>query len=372
MPPLFERAVLAADHEHAGEDEGAEDDGEGDGDQQAHGDRLSASPPCDAAVVDAVSGADRVEPTWRKAVVSWPRSPPSRWPRASASGSSTGRRRRSRCRPRSTPAAASRRSPRRELARDAAAVADAGLSPRPPRRRAGSPSAPSISTTGRWTARSASSSSRRLRLDGRPESVLVQRGWVGAQLRPSGRCCRPWSRLPGRVDVAGRVAATPSRLLELEAAASGPIRQNVDVASFARETGLELLPLAVIEDATTFASDRRPRATLAAARDRRAEALRLRLPVVRHRRGDRRSSMSGSESSAPASAAASPEAPALLSFAVHSLPVAGGGERATPSARAAAAGRCSRAAGLRRAGDRVVPRLLRRRPSGGAHATTAS
>ena len=44
-------------------------------------------------------------------------------------------------------------------------------------------------------------------------------------------------------------------MLELDAAASGPIRQNLDVASFARETGLELLPLAVIEGATSSPSD---------------------------------------------------------------------------------------------------------------------
>ena len=92
-----------------------------------------------------------------------------------------------------------------------------------------------------------------LRLEGGPESVLVQRGWVARNFDQ--RALLPPVVTPsGRVEIEGRVAATPSRLFELDAAASGPIRQNVDVASFARETGLELLPLAVIESATSIPS----------------------------------------------------------------------------------------------------------------------
>ena len=89
-----------------------------------------------------------------------------------------------------------------------------------------------------------------LRLEGSRESVLVQRGWAARNFEQ--RALLPVVVTPpGRVEVVGRIAAAPSRMLELEAAASGPIRQNVDVASFAHETGLELLPLAVIEDATS-------------------------------------------------------------------------------------------------------------------------
>ena len=89
-----------------------------------------------------------------------------------------------------------------------------------------------------------------LRLEGARESVLVQRGWVARNFEQ--RTSLPPVQTPtGRVEVVGRIAATPSRIYELDAAASGPIRQNVDVASFARETGLELLPLAVIESATS-------------------------------------------------------------------------------------------------------------------------
>jgi len=92
-----------------------------------------------------------------------------------------------------------------------------------------------------------------LRLEGRREAVLVQRGWVARNFDQ--RALLPTVLTPpGRVEIVGRIAATPSRMLELDSAASGPIRQNIDVASFARETGLELLPLAVIESATSIPS----------------------------------------------------------------------------------------------------------------------
>jgi surfeit locus 1 family protein len=92
-----------------------------------------------------------------------------------------------------------------------------------------------------------------LRLEGGGESVLVQRGWVARNFDQ--RTLLPPVVTPSsRVEVEGRIAATPSRMLEFEAAASGPIRQNVEVASFARETGLALLPLAVIESATSIPS----------------------------------------------------------------------------------------------------------------------
>ena len=92
-----------------------------------------------------------------------------------------------------------------------------------------------------------------LRLEGGRESVLVQRGWAPRNFEQ--RALLPAVVTPtGRVEVVGRIAASPSRLPQLDAAASGPIRQNVDLASFARETGLDLLPLAVIEDARSDSS----------------------------------------------------------------------------------------------------------------------
>lgn len=87
-----------------------------------------------------------------------------------------------------------------------------------------------------------------LRLAGRDDAVLVQRGWA-----PRNAADR--SRLPpvvtpvGEVLVQGRLAATPSRLYDLGAGPLGPIRQNLDPAAFAQETGLALLPLTVLQTA---------------------------------------------------------------------------------------------------------------------------
>ena len=74
--------------------------------------------------------------------------------------------------------------------------------------------------------------------------VLVQRGWAPRHFMA--RTELPALTTPeGIVAVDGIVAPAPSRLFEFAGAASGPIRQNLDVASFARETGLDLLPLSV-------------------------------------------------------------------------------------------------------------------------------
>jgi surfeit locus 1 family protein len=52
------------------------------------------------------------------------------------------------------------------------------------------------------------------------------------------------------VRVEGRIAPELPRLLELAPSdsASGPIRQNLVVADFARESGLRLLPLVVVQE----------------------------------------------------------------------------------------------------------------------------
>ncbi|RQP21576.1 SURF1 family protein [Piscinibacter terrae] len=94
-----------------------------------------------------------------------------------------------------------------------------------------------------------------LKLGGTGESVAVQRGWV-----PRDQLDR--TRLPtlptpaGEVVVAGHIAPPPSRLYEFSAAASGPIRQNLDLGAFSVETGLRLLPVSLVqEDAPGAASD---------------------------------------------------------------------------------------------------------------------
>ncbi len=83
-------------------------------------------------------------------------------------------------------------------------------------------------------------------LDGAAGTVLVQRGWAPRHF--SERAVLPSVATPaGVVTVQGTVAPPPSRLFQFADAASGPIRQNLDLASFARESGLELLPLSVLQ-----------------------------------------------------------------------------------------------------------------------------
>lgn len=82
---------------------------------------------------------------------------------------------------------------------------------------------------------------------GTREAVLVQRGWV-----PRDQLDR--TRLPalatpaGEVDIAGHIAPPPARLYEFSAAASGPIRQNLDLGAFSVETGLRLLPVSLVQE----------------------------------------------------------------------------------------------------------------------------
>jgi surfeit locus 1 family protein len=85
-----------------------------------------------------------------------------------------------------------------------------------------------------------------LRLQGTEAVVLVQRGWVQRNFQDR-------SRLPsvpsasGLVDVEGRIEAPPSKLFDLGDDGKGAIRQNLDLAAFARETGLALLPVSVVQ-----------------------------------------------------------------------------------------------------------------------------
>jgi surfeit locus 1 family protein len=85
-----------------------------------------------------------------------------------------------------------------------------------------------------------------LQLDGRSDAVLVQRGWVARNFDQ--RAALPKvATPPGPVEVEGLIAPPPSRLYEFATAASGPIRQNLDIAAYGRETGLALLPLSVLQ-----------------------------------------------------------------------------------------------------------------------------
>ena len=77
-------------------------------------------------------------------------------------------------------------------------------------------------------------------------AVLVQRGWIARDAQDRTRL-GPFTTPSGPVEVQGWAAAPPSRLFEFAGAASGPIRQNVDIAAYASEIALSLLPLSVLQ-----------------------------------------------------------------------------------------------------------------------------
>jgi len=83
-----------------------------------------------------------------------------------------------------------------------------------------------------------------LRLQGSETVLLVQRGWVPRDFEE--RTHVPRIETPaGVVRVQGHIAPPPSKLYELGAAESGPIRQNLDLAQFRAETGLALADVSI-------------------------------------------------------------------------------------------------------------------------------
>ena len=80
-----------------------------------------------------------------------------------------------------------------------------------------------------------------LRLEGRPDAVLVQRGWLPRDAADRTRLL-PVATTDGPVEIAGRIAPPPARLYEFAPSSAGSIRQNLDPAPFAVETGLALQP----------------------------------------------------------------------------------------------------------------------------------
>lgn len=83
-----------------------------------------------------------------------------------------------------------------------------------------------------------------LRLAGSQRAVLVQRGWAPRDFNDRGRV--PAIETPGgEVLVEGHLAPPPGKLYELGESGTGTIRQNIDLASFAEETGLDLLAVSV-------------------------------------------------------------------------------------------------------------------------------
>jgi len=76
--------------------------------------------------------------------------------------------------------------------------------------------------------------------------VLVERGWAARDF--ADRTVLPTVATPTMpVTIEGVVAPAPSRLFEFADSGSGAIRQNLDIAAFGRESGLDLLPLTVLQ-----------------------------------------------------------------------------------------------------------------------------
>jgi surfeit locus 1 family protein len=91
-----------------------------------------------------------------------------------------------------------------------------------------------------------------LALDGTPATVLVQRGWVARNFVD--RSQLPVITTPtGSIEIQGRIAPPPSKLYELGGPDAGVIRQNLDMAKFAQESGLTLPEFSVVQ--TDAASD---------------------------------------------------------------------------------------------------------------------
>jgi surfeit locus 1 family protein len=79
------------------------------------------------------------------------------------------------------------------------------------------------------------------------DAVVVQRGWLPRDPRDRTRIAR-YETPAGIVQVTGRIAPPPSRLYDPPGAASGPIRQNLDLGAYAREIGMGLRPLSVWQE----------------------------------------------------------------------------------------------------------------------------
>ena len=76
--------------------------------------------------------------------------------------------------------------------------------------------------------------------------LLVQRGWV--QRSFTDRTALPVIQTPeGQVELQGHLAPWPSRLYDFGGAEQGPIRQNLDLSSFRKETGVDLLEVTLLQ-----------------------------------------------------------------------------------------------------------------------------
>ena len=92
-----------------------------------------------------------------------------------------------------------------------------------------------------------------LLLAGGTDVVVVERGWVPRDFYDRARL-PPLRTPPGEVIVEGLIAPPPSRLYAFGPDSGGPIRQNLELDAYARETGLRLLPFAILQAASPAAA----------------------------------------------------------------------------------------------------------------------
>ena len=83
-----------------------------------------------------------------------------------------------------------------------------------------------------------------MQLEGSAAVVLVQRGWVARNFMDR-TAVPPIDTPAGRVEIEGRIAPPPAKLLALGGPETGLIRQNIDLARFSAELGLPLLSVSV-------------------------------------------------------------------------------------------------------------------------------
>lgn len=86
-----------------------------------------------------------------------------------------------------------------------------------------------------------------LRLEGREEAVLVNRGWIA---RDGAYPRAPQVAVPsGRVEVSGLATRPPARYRELSSqTVAGNVWQNLSIERYATESKLALLPVVVLAD----------------------------------------------------------------------------------------------------------------------------
>ena len=77
-------------------------------------------------------------------------------------------------------------------------------------------------------------------------ALMVQRGWRPRDFEDRARLA-PLHTPEGRVTLEGRLARGVARLYAFDGADAGPIRQNLDLSSFAVESGLRLRPLLLLQ-----------------------------------------------------------------------------------------------------------------------------